>query len=81
MKISLNPVSPNHNEVCIGGAQLVFSYKTLVAFCDGDGKRYQSAKKFSATTSKHISASGYKDAVKVDQDELEKMADYETGNG
>ena len=73
LKISLNPVSSNHNEVRIGRAQLVFSYKTLVAYCDASGKRYQSAEKFSAITSKHIAASGYKEAQKIDQHILETL--------
>lgn len=74
MAISLNAVSPNHNEVCIGGAQFIFSYNTLVALCDNQGRRYQTTKKHSSTTQKHIAASGYKDADKVDQNTLEAMA-------
>jgi hypothetical protein len=74
MKISLHHVKPNHTEVNVGGAQLVFSYNTLVAFCDKSGKRYQTGDKFSTTTTKHINASGYASADKVDQNTLEAIA-------
>jgi len=76
MKISLKPISENHNEVNLSnGAQLLFSYSTLVAVKTRSGHPYQTSKKYSATTTKHINGSGYKDAQKVSQEELEKIAD------
>lgn len=55
------------------GQDLYFSYKTLVALRDSDGKCYKTSKKWSVTTGKHISAFRMKDAQPVDQAVLEGM--------
>jgi len=55
------------------GQELYFSYKTLVALQDSDGRCYQTSKKWSRTTSKHINSFGMGDADKVDQKVLEGM--------
>ena len=74
MAISLNPISPNCNEVILNGWTLLFSYRTLVALCSQHGERYQTAAKYSNTTSKHLALAGFKSAQKVDQAVLESMA-------
>ena len=55
------------------GQDLYFSYKTLVALRDSDGKCYKTNKMRSRTTSKHITQFGMLTAVKVDQAVLEGM--------
>lgn len=52
---------------------LYFSYSTLVALRDSDGKCYKTSKKWSVTTSRHITAFGMQDAQPVDQTVLEGM--------
>ena len=55
------------------GQDLYFSYKTLVALRDSDGKCYKTEKKWSRTTSKHIGQFGMGNATPVDQAVLEGM--------
>jgi len=55
------------------GQDLYFSYKTLVALRDSDGKCYQTSYKWSRTTGKHIHTFGMNHAEKVDQAVLEGM--------
>lgn len=53
--------------------ELFFSYRTLVGVLY-DGKRYRTNEYHSTTTSKHLNGAGYKDAVQVSPDELERLA-------
>ncbi len=55
------------------GQDLFFSYKTLVALRDSDGKCYKTSTKWSRTTGKHICQFGMKNAEAVDQKVLEGM--------
>lgn len=55
------------------GQELYFSYKTLVALRDSDGKSYKTSKKWSRTTSKHITQMGMGCGEPIDQDVLEGM--------
>jgi hypothetical protein len=55
------------------GQDLYFSYKTLVALRDSDGKSYRTDKFWSRTTSKHLGQFGMGGAEKVDQKVLEGM--------
>lgn len=55
------------------GQDLYFSYKTLVALRDSDGKSYKTSKKWSRTTSKHITQFGMGGSEPIDQDVLEGM--------
>lgn len=51
----LNPIANNQNEVQSGNVTMFFSYKTPVAYINHDtGIAYQTKKKWSVTTSKHI---------------------------
>lgn len=56
------------------GQKLFFSYKTLVALQDSDGRCYQTERKWSRTTSKHIGLFGMGGSTKIDQTVLERMA-------
>lgn len=81
MTISLNPIGPNHNEVDTGRALLVFSYRTLVAvklfreYGAGEPAHFKTNAFHSATTSKHINKSGFKNAEEVSPGELAKLAE------
>jgi hypothetical protein len=55
------------------GQELYFSYKTLVALRDSDGKCYKTSYKWSRTTGKHIGQFGMNYAQPVDQKVLEGM--------
>lgn len=52
--MQINPIAPNMTEVEIGGATILFSYKTPVAARVGN-KYYKVNKRYSATTSRHVS--------------------------
>jgi hypothetical protein len=74
--ISLDPIGPNHNEVHVGNAKLVFSYNTLVGVRSKFGPKVFHAKTnvhHSKTTSKHLNKSGFKDAEEVSPEELAKL--------
>jgi hypothetical protein len=51
--VSLKQLGPNFTMVQIGGAQMYFSYETLVAFTSG-GRTYATKEKYSKTTSKQM---------------------------
>jgi hypothetical protein len=55
------------------GQELYFSYKTLVALRDSDGRTYRTSYKWSRTTSKHIGQFGMSGAEQVEQAALEGM--------
>lgn len=55
------------------GQVLMFSYKTLVALQDTDGRTYRTSKFYSKTTSMHLSAFGVKECQQIDQATLEGM--------
>lgn len=55
------------------GTQVLFSYETPVAATLPDGTRVQTEKKYSNTTSRHISANGYKNAQKKPQEFLNQL--------
>lgn len=54
--MNLNPIKANMTEVEIKpGVKILFSYKTPVAYHDfNNGVVYRTAKKWSATTTRHI---------------------------
>lgn len=56
------------------GAELYYSYKTLVAVRTKEGKTFQTSKKWSRTTSKHLTQFGMGGAEKIEQDKLEALA-------
>ena len=56
------------------GAELMYSYKTLVAVRTPEGCCFQTDVKYSRTTSKHIGQFGMKGAEKIPQDKLEALA-------
>lgn len=65
---------PNRVAMTNGSGQdLYFSYTTLVALRDSDGKSYKTSKKWSRTTSKHITQFGMGGSEPIDQDVLEGM--------
>jgi len=54
--MKLNPIGANVNELTLdNGTTVLFSYKTPVAACLGDGSGFiRTERKWSSTTSKHI---------------------------
>ena len=66
--------APNHHAIRIGnGDEFYFSYKTLVAARVGN-RRVRTEKKWSKTTSKHMSQMGVDGWEQIPQDELEALA-------
>lgn len=55
--MKVNPIGPNQTELTLDGGNVLvlFSYQTPVA-AFVDGKAFKTSKKFSRTTSRHISA-------------------------
>jgi hypothetical protein len=51
--MKLTPIKANMTEIEIGDKTILFSYKTPVAYYE-NGKAYQTSKKWSVTTSRHI---------------------------
>lgn len=79
--MKLTPIKANMTEVQIGDKRVLFSYKTPVAYYQ-DGKAYQTNKKWSQTTTRHINQwfgsmiPNPKDILmgfKVDQDVLDNL--------
>ncbi len=56
------------------GAELFYSYKTLVAVRTEEGRCFQTERKWSRTTSKHLTQFGMGGAEKIPQDKLEALA-------
>lgn len=54
--MNIKPIGPNQTEVSLDGGNILalVSYETVVA-AFVDGKAYRTSKKWSATTSRHIS--------------------------
>lgn len=75
--MKLNPIGSNQVEVVIGNKTVLFSYKTPVAYYDGEMARFfKTSKKWSTTTSKHVSQwlnGAYAEAV--DQTVLDTLAE------
>ena len=75
MKISLRSHGPNQTEVTLGDRSIFFSYETIVLVRIDHDAWYQTSKKHSATTSRHIKAflDGWP-AHLVIQNDLERLA-------
>lgn len=74
--MKLNPLGANKTEVTLpSGAVVFFSYKTPVAAQLADGGFIKTSRKWSVTTSKHITQwlQGAR-AVEVDQSQLDSLA-------
>ena len=74
--MKLNPLGANKTEVTLAsGAVVFFSYKTPVAAQLADGGFIKTSRKWSVTTSKHITQwlQGAR-AVEVDQSQLDSLA-------
>jgi len=55
MTIELNPISKNINVLSLPMGDILFSYKTPVAFYEmNTGNYYRTSQKWSKTTSRHI---------------------------
>lgn len=63
--ITLHQVKSNLARVCVGELEVVFSYDTPVAIALPDGKRYQTDRKFSQTTTRHVKEAGFADATAI----------------
>ena len=75
--MKLNPIGSNQNEVILDKCSILFSYKTPVAYIDNKtGQAYQTSKKWSRTTSKHINKwlDGQQSGL-VDQSVLDSILD------
>ena len=60
MTIELNPISKNINVLTLPMGDILFSYKTPVAFYEmNTGNYYRTSKKWSKTTSRHINPVSY----------------------
>ena len=71
MKVELNPISKNVNELKVGETEGLFSYKTLVAVDTGTGI-FKTNEYHSRTTSKHINQwLGAAKAIEVSPEKLE----------
>lgn len=73
--MKLNPIGSNQTELTTGSHTVLFSYRTPVAYVDhGTGQAYKTAKKWSKTTSKHITRwlQG-RTATEVSQDVLDAL--------
>lgn len=56
------------------GAELFYSYRTLVAVRTKDGRSYRTEKFWSRTTNKHLTQFGMGGAEQIPQDKLEALA-------
>ena len=71
--MQLKPIGPNMTELHVGDVVILFSYETPVAARIG-GRYYVTSKKYSATTSRHISKwVGGHDAEAVNQSWITKL--------
>jgi hypothetical protein len=68
--ITLHMIKPNLTRVYVGELDVVFSYETPVAVTLPTGKRYQTERKFSKTTTRHIRETGFGDAEVIPHDDL-----------
>ena len=72
--VSMHMHGPNQNEVVIGDTSIFFSYNTPVVVVKGD-KIFQTEKKWSVTTSRHINKFlAGRQATKVPQEQIDKLA-------
>lgn len=53
-QLHLTPLGTNMSELRIGDVYVLFSYQEAVAYRTAEGRLYATAKKWSATTSRHI---------------------------
>lgn len=65
-------IAPTCVLVELGDISLLFSYHTLVGLKIGN-QTYQTNKKYSRTTSRHISKAGFGSGILVDPDMLEEL--------
>ena len=73
MKVELNPISKNVNELRVGDNLGLFSYKTLVAVYTRNGF-YRIDEYYSRTTSKHINQwLGTSEAIEASSTELDSI--------
>jgi hypothetical protein len=64
----------NHSAIRLAnGDELYFSYRTLIALRKGE-KCYVTSKRWSNTTTRHQSKMGVSGWEKIDQNDLEKLA-------
>jgi len=72
--LHLTPLGANNAEIRYGTNYVLFSYQTPVAYSDQNGNVYVTAKKWSNTTSKHISkwVNG-RNFTKVNQDVIDNL--------
>ncbi len=70
-QIAANVVALQSKDGC---TEIVFSYETPVAALLPGKGRVKTEKKWSATTSRHISKAGYKDAQTVPQATLDDLS-------
>lgn len=72
--LHLTPLAPNMTEVRYGTKYVLFSYQTPVAYSDEAGACFITSKKWSNTTSKHISKwLNGRQATKVNQDTIDNL--------
>ena len=75
--LSIRPLGANQTVLTVGNDEIFFSYQTPVAgFSSNDCTYFKTNKKFSRTTSKHITQYlDGRDAVELDQDKIESILD------
>ena len=70
--MKLISLGANVNKLKIGSIECLFSYETLVGVTLS-GTKYKTSTKYGRTTSKHINQNGYKDAIEIDQEQLNNL--------
>lgn len=72
--LHLTPLGPNVNEVRIGDVYVLFSYQEAVAYRTPDGKAHVTAKRWSSTTTRHVTKwVGDSDYDVVTQESINKL--------
>ena len=73
MNFKVEPITKTCIKLSIGNLILGFSYQELVAL-EYRGDVYKTSRKFSTTTSKHISLMGYGSGIELDHETLKETA-------
>jgi len=73
-QVSIDHCGANHSIVTIGNKRYFFSYKTCVAYDDGEGNRIRRDTNYSVTTAKHMGVMGVRDWKRVSDAEFETRA-------
>jgi len=72
--MKLNPIESNMTELEIGNKNVLFSYRTPVAYCENGVRFFKTSKKWGVTTSRHINKwLNGANAKEVEQEQLDAL--------